>query len=182
MDSFDSQFHSVALAPCVCIRQSVKDAGDSVTHGARNARFFDEYRIRCSGSKYIGPLDRQGLTDGLDSIACCASMKVTIALVVVELRLGKKAAALHRISLVRRSSSTSCSNSMSRDCSSLIMPARRPVSTSLLSTHVCNSLVGTADFGSDRANRFSLGCIFVFVIKDNPHGSIANLERILLIR
>ena len=62
-------------------------------------------------------------------------------------------------------------NSLSRACSSLIILARRPVSISLLRTHVCKSLVGTADIGWDRANHFSLGGLFVFVIKDHPHRS-----------
>jgi len=66
------------------------DAGDSVTHGARNARFFDEYRKGVADRNILAPSIGKALQDRLDSIACCASMKVTIALVVVELRLGKK--------------------------------------------------------------------------------------------
>ena len=67
------------------IQEKMLETASLTAHAMRASLTSKEKVLRI---EIYWPLDRQGLTDRLDSIACCASMKVTIALVVVELRLG----------------------------------------------------------------------------------------------
>ena len=96
--------------------------------------------------------DRQHPADRLDPVVVpCSSMKASWLEPAVELRLGEISAdALRRISLAWRSSRFSRSSALIRSRSSVVTPARTPLSTSGLA-HPFRSVCGrAADLGRNR--------------------------------